>query len=117
MTFAEISKNLRAEKNISQTDLAKNLGVSKACISMIEIGKNEPTARTLIAYSDFFGCSIDFLLGREDDFGVVLAKRLNSSDKRNLTEEENQILKAYRALSPKNKELFVSIINNLKKDR
>lgn len=71
MTFAERSRCLRKEKGLSQVELAKALNVSKACISMIEIGKNEPTAITLIKYADFFECSIDYLLGREDDFGVI----------------------------------------------
>lgn len=71
MTFAERSRCLRKEKGLSQVELAKALNVSKACISMIEIGKNEPTAITLIKYADFFECSIDYLLGREDDFGNI----------------------------------------------
>ena len=71
MTFSEMSRYLRKEKGLSQVELAKALNVSKACISMIEIGKNEPTAITLIKYADFFECSIDYLLGREDDFGNV----------------------------------------------
>ena len=75
MAFADTSKYLRAEANLTQIELAKKLGISKACISMIEIGKNEPTAKTLIAYADFFGCSIDYLVGREDDFGVIKSEK------------------------------------------
>ena len=62
MNFSEISKTLRKERNLSQVELAKALNVSKACISMIEIGRNEPTANTLIRYADFFECSVDYLL-------------------------------------------------------
>lgn len=38
---------------------------------MLEINKREPTGNTLIALSNFFECSIDYLLGREDDLGVI----------------------------------------------
>ena len=54
MTFSEISKSLRKENGLSQVQLAEALNVSKACISMIEIGKNDPTANTLLKYADFF---------------------------------------------------------------
>lgn len=77
MTFAEKSKYLRKEKNLSQVQLAQALNISKACISMIEIGKNEPTANTLIRYADFFECSTDYLLDREDDLGVISIKKEN----------------------------------------
>ena len=71
MTFSNTSKTLRKEKGLSQVQLAEALNISKACISMIEIGKNEPTANTLLKYADFFQCSTDYLLGREDDFGNI----------------------------------------------
>lgn len=53
MTFSNTSKTLRKEKGLSQVQLAEALNISKACISMIEIGKNEPTANTLLKYADF----------------------------------------------------------------
>lgn len=95
MGFSDISKNLRAEANLSQIELAKKLGISKACISMIEIGKNEPTAKTLIAYADFFGCSIDYLCGREDDFGVIK----KAAELPALTREETELLTYFKKLN------------------
>ncbi|MBE5750848.1 MAG: helix-turn-helix domain-containing protein [Clostridiales bacterium] len=100
MDFAEISKTLRKERNLSQAQLADFLKVSKSCISMIEIGRNEPTANTLIRYADFFECSTDYLLGREDDFGNVVIKESSSA---NLTVEEKSLCKNFRALSNERK--------------
>lgn len=96
MTFSEMSKQLRKEKGLSQVELAKALGISKACISMIEIGKNEPTANTVTRYADFFGCSTDYLLGRSDDLGVISIK----TEKPALTKDEQEMLDIYRALQP-----------------
>lgn len=93
MNFSEISKTLRKERNLSQVELAKALNVSKACISMIEIGRNEPTANTLIRYADFFECSVDYLLGREDDFGNITVTANES-----LSKEEANLLRIYRSL-------------------
>ncbi len=98
MNFAEISKILRKANGLSQMQLAEALKVSKACISMIEIGKNEPTANTLIRYADFFECSVDFLLGREDDFGNIALP-----DNTSLSTDEEKLLAVYRKLSPVNK--------------
>ncbi len=95
MDFGEKSKYLRKEKGLSQVELAHALNVSKACISMIEIGKNEPTANTLIRYANFFECSTDYLLGREDDFGNITVK---GEYENILSIEEEKMIKIYRKL-------------------
>lgn len=71
MNFSERLRELRAEKDVTQIELAKKTGLSNGCIAMLEINKREPTGNTLIALSNFFECSIDYLLGREDDLGVI----------------------------------------------
>ena len=97
MTFSETSKALRKEKGLSQVQLAEALKVSKACISMIEIGKNEPTANTLLKYADFFQCTTDYLLGREDDFGNVVVPTEKPAP---LPQDEQEMLQIYQSLSP-----------------
>ena len=111
MTFSEMSRYLRKEKGLSQVELAKALNVSKACISMIEIGKNEPTAITLIKYADFFECSIDYLLGREDDFGNVHVH----GPAPQLTTAELQLLEDFRALPPDLQDMLTATIETWKK--
>ena len=56
---------------LRKLNLQKKTGLSNGCIAMLEINKREPTGNTLIALSNFFECSIDYLLGREDDLGVI----------------------------------------------
>ena len=96
MNFSEKSKLLRRERNISQVKLAEALNLSKACISMIEIGKNEPTANTLLRYADFFECSVDFLLDREDDFGVINIPI--KSETAGLTPDGKELIEIFNAL-------------------
>lgn len=96
MTFSEMSKSLRQEKKITQIQLAEALQVSKACISMIEIGKNEPTANTLIKYADYFNVSTDYLLGRSDDFGNITVREQKIGEI--LSPDEKEILSTYRKL-------------------
>ncbi len=65
-TFAERLRELRHEKGIGQIQLAKELDVGKSIVSLWELGKCEPTLSKLIAMSNYFGVSIDYLAGLED---------------------------------------------------
>ena len=60
--FAYNLKMLRTEKNLSQPQLALELGVSKGMISFWENEKYEPTATSIIAVAKYFNISIDNLL-------------------------------------------------------
>lgn len=64
--FKENLKFLRQEKNLGQIELAKILGVSKGIISLWENGLREPTLSNLIAISNYFKVSIDYLVGLEN---------------------------------------------------
>jgi transcriptional regulator with XRE-family HTH domain len=59
-------KDLRAEKGISQNELAKALGLTQQAISAYENGLREPDLETLQKIADFFNVSVDYLLGRTD---------------------------------------------------
>ena len=64
--FSERLKELRTERDMSQMDLALATRISQSAIAKWELGKTEPTASALIALSEFFGESTDFLLGLTD---------------------------------------------------
>lgn len=64
--FGERLRNLRQEKGIGQIQLAKEIDVGKSIISLWELDKCEPTLSKLIALSNYFGVSIDYLAGLED---------------------------------------------------
>ncbi|MDE6356442.1 MAG: helix-turn-helix domain-containing protein [Clostridia bacterium] len=63
--FGERLKELRQEKGIGQVELAAKLNVSKGIISFWENGLREPTMSNLVAIADFFGVTLDYLVGRE----------------------------------------------------
>ena len=65
--FSERIKELRQERNIGQEELAKCLDISKGIISLWENGLREPKMSSLIALSQFFEVSIDYLVGLKDD--------------------------------------------------
>ena len=65
-TFGTRLKNLRKEKNLSQTKLAIELNVGKSIISLWELDECEPTISKLVLIAQFFGVTIDYLAGLED---------------------------------------------------
>ena len=63
--FSERLKELRIEKGLGQTDLAKEINVSKGIISFWENGLREPKLSNLIALAQYFEVTIDYLVGIE----------------------------------------------------
>lgn len=60
-------KELRLKANVSQQVMADFLGVSRPAYTMYEIGKREPSHDTLQKLADYFGVSVDYLLGRTEN--------------------------------------------------
>lgn len=59
-------KLLREEKNVYQKDLARLLGVSIPAINYYENEKRSMDTYTAIKLADYFGVSVDYLLGKTD---------------------------------------------------
>ena len=60
-------KKLRKERNISQLKLALDLNLNQNSISRYENGEREADYETLIKFADYFGVSLDYLLGRTEN--------------------------------------------------
>lgn len=64
--FAERLKELREERGLSLTALAKEVGFSQVAIGRWENKTRTPNIDTLIVFAKFFEISTDYLLGLED---------------------------------------------------
>jgi transcriptional regulator with XRE-family HTH domain len=93
---------LREEREEKQGDLAKLLGVTATTISKWESGTYEMDQVSLKALADHFNVSIDYLLGHDYDL-----KRLPL--------KEQKLVRFYRNLSTKQRELIEEIIKALDK--
>lgn len=89
-------KELRTDRKITQKELSSILGVSPALIGFYENEINHPAPNMLIKIADFFGCSVDYLLGREDDFGVIHS----GNDGAKLRPDEERLLANFNNLIP-----------------
>ena len=67
MEFGERLRSLREKKRITQKELAKLFKIAESTVSMYERGEREPNFEIVNKLANFFGVSIDYLLGRTDD--------------------------------------------------
>lgn len=67
---------LRNEKNLSQRELAKIMNVSQGTYNNWENANTQPSIEQLIVLADFFGVSVDYLIGRTDETGIQLPVRI-----------------------------------------
>lgn len=58
-------RELRKEKGPSMKELGEALGCSESTISLYENGKREPSFEMLLKMGEFFGVTVDYLLGNE----------------------------------------------------
>ncbi|WP_238861105.1 helix-turn-helix transcriptional regulator [Clostridium sp. YIM B02569] len=66
MLFKNRLLTLRKEKGLTQYELADKLGFSRGQVGNYEQGSRQPDQETLVKIADFFGVSVDYLLGRAD---------------------------------------------------
>lgn len=59
-------KLLRKAKGLLQRDIAEVINCSQAVYSRYENGEREPSNETLKTLADFYGVSVDYILGRDD---------------------------------------------------
>lgn len=62
-------KELRTKKGLSQERVAEQLYVSRQAISKWENGEALPDMENLVAISKFYGVSIDYILGADEESG------------------------------------------------
>lgn len=67
MSFSDRLKELRTSRNLTQKQVYEAVGMSAIGYQRYEYGDREPAYQKLIALADYFGVSIDYLVGRTDN--------------------------------------------------
>lgn len=107
MNVNERLKMLRLQRGMTQTELAAALRIGQTTVAAYENGNHEPQIFSLLSYADFFGCSVDFLLGR----GASENNPCNLC----MTPDENKLLSVYRSLQPAQKSYLIQSADLLHK--
>lgn len=90
-------KELREEKNLSQKQVSVAIKTNQSNIARWENGINEPAISFAIALADYFGVTVDYLIGRTDELGNVAVMPPAAPA---LAENEKTLLRYFRTLSP-----------------
>lgn len=65
MNFGEALKYQREVNGYTQNSLAKAVGISQQKISYYESGKHSPPIEDCVKLADFYGITLDELVGRD----------------------------------------------------
>ena len=103
MDFGKRLISLRKEHHLTRESFADILGISRFTLRNYELNKNEPNSDFLKEISGYFNVSIDYLLGVTDERERV--------SKHQLKESEHDLIKKYRALSPRAQETIRHLID------
>ena len=87
------------ERNINQRQLSNTANIPTTTISGWLNANRLPDYNALIKLADFFGCTTDYLLGREDDYGIITAGQTTV-----LTKDEEELLSVYRKMDTNTKQ-------------
>lgn len=60
-------RDLREDKDLNQTQVARILGMSQTGYSKYETGENDLPTFVLIKLAEFYGVSIDYILNQTDN--------------------------------------------------
>lgn len=116
MEINEILKALRQQKHLTQQELALTLGINLSSYQKYERPNNtiKPSIESLIKIADFYGISIDYLLGRTtikqmaieqpDPFEVLELKK---------SVDDDEFIRLYNTLPDIGKQILVDAMARL----
>ena len=110
MKSGYIIASLRYKKGITQSDLAKQLGVTKGTVGMWETNKRTPTLDKLLLLCEYFDVTSDYLLGLSD-------QPKPSPEKENTDDTTNDMLKIFKELDKTNRYIVLGHANELLKEQ
>ncbi len=104
-------KYIREEKNLTQSALSKATGISQQMLSWWEAGKGLPNIDFCVTLAEYYGITLEELLGISEAVKIAPAPVQKSEDYSN---EEIKLIEDYRALNPMNKKLIKQTMSALR---
>ena len=123
--FGHRLNQLRLQRGLSMQALAEVVGLkNKSSIALFESESSAPSADVLVALADYFGVSLDYLVGRSDDprrqeyESIRLQKEraeIIAKETKLLETLPSSLIPAYQAAKEKNPENLKEIIDTFTK--
>ena len=96
--FKKVFLQLRKEREFTQDEISKALGVSKSSVAMWETGQRLPSPELYEQIADFFNVDIDYLYGR-----TTIRQKIRFDEdgnmQRTLSLDESALLDDYQKLN------------------
>lgn len=105
--FASKFRELKEEKGLKQTEIAQKLNTTQQTIGRWLKGYCEPDIENLIELAQLFNCSVDYLIGRESEDGIIVVSG------NELSKDEEHLLDITRQLPPKEKDMVYRLAETL----
>lgn len=105
-SMPEILRELRASKSMTQSDVAKILGLTTNAYQSYERGTSEPGCKALSKLADFYNVTTDYLLGREpapNPFGDLGLDEAG----------EQEMLRQYMSFEPEVRAMLMDVLIKL----
>ncbi|MDE6870254.1 MAG: helix-turn-helix domain-containing protein [Clostridia bacterium] len=106
--FVELFNELLEERNLNRKQFAEQSGIPYTTVIGWTKLNRLPDYTALIKIADFFQCSIDYLVGRQDNYE-------NDYTPLEISHSEQTLIKNFRKLDSENKELVLKLTKNLSK--
>ncbi len=101
-------RELRKASGLTTTELGKIIGCSNPTITNYERGYRNPDPETLVKLANYFGVTVDYLLGLEDETPASAHTPTTNEQ----TEAERELLTLFRELSPYLQDLTLQTVRN-----
>lgn len=106
--FVEVFNDLLEEHCLNRKQFAEQSGIPYTTVIGWTKLNRLPDYTALIKIADFFQCSIDYLVGRQDNYD-------NGYSSVEISRAEQALIKNFRKLNSENKELVSKLAKNLSK--
>lgn len=101
-------KEIRQAKGVSQVQVARAIKVSRQSYNFYESGKRDPNTETLKLIADYFGVTVDYLLG--NDIPAPLPQEVAQA-----AELRKRLNDLFGKMSPEQQQLLISLAENMKR--
>ena len=101
---------LREKYGVSQSQLAKAIGVTQQSVNKYENQPTEPDVPRLIQIANFFGTSVDFLIGNTD-----IERKYEVVHESDLNDNEMLMVREYRETGADGRNIILSLLRELNK--
>lgn len=100
-------KEIRIENGKTQQDIVNYLHCSYNKYASWEQGRTQPSIEDLIILADYFNITIDYLVGRESEDGLVVPEG------QSLSGDEKELLEGFRRLNAAGKGRIIGNLEGL----